>query len=100
MFLDQKCDDKYVYFPVIITKLGLLYHAIKSASIKSFKSVFNKRTNWYELRRTINDKIDWIPDKYNITQDEISVWRYLLRLFPNKNLGLSLIKSDYICYMM
>ena len=26
--------------------------------------------------------------------------RYLLRLFKNKNLRLSLIKSDYVCYLM
>ena len=60
-------------------KLGLLYyHAIKSGSIKSLKSVCNKRTNCYELRRTINDKIDCISDKYNpigYTQEEISAWK-------------------------
>ena len=60
-------------------KLGLLfYHAIKSGSIKSLKSVFNKINNCYELRRTVNDKIYWISDKYiylyNPTQEEISPW--------------------------
>ena len=63
-------------------KLGLLYyHAIKSGSIKSLKSVFNKRTNCYELRRTINDKIDWISHKYNPTQEEISAWKISFAAF-------------------
>ena len=74
-FLDLKCDDIYDKLFIFQSlsldtkKLGLLYyHAIKLGSIKSLKSVFNKRTNCYELRRTINDKIDWITNKYNLTQ--------------------------------
>ena len=87
-FLDLKCDDKYDKLFIFQSlsldtrKLGLLYyHAIKSGSIKSLKSVFNKRTNCYELRRTINDKIDWISDKYNPTQEEISAWKISFAAF-------------------
>ena len=87
-FLDLKFDDKYDKLFIFQSlsldtrKLGLLYYrAIKSGSIKSLKSVFNKRTNCYELRRTINDKIDWISDKYNPTQEEISVWKISFAAF-------------------
>ena len=87
-FLDLKFDDKYDKLFIFQSlsldtrNLGLLYyHAIKSGSIKSLKSVFNKRTNCYELRRTINDKIDWISDKYNPTQEEISAWKISLAAF-------------------
>ena len=87
-FLDLKFDNKYYKLFIFQSlsldtrKLGLLYyHAIKSGSIKSLKSVFNKRTNCYELRRTINDKIDWISDKYNPTQEEISAWKISFAAF-------------------
>ena len=67
-FVDLKCDDKLFIFQSLsldTKKLDLLYyHAIKSGSMKSLKSLFNKRTNGYELRRTINDKLDWISVKY------------------------------------
>ena len=66
----------YIYIYIYI-----YVFAIKSGSIKSLKSVFNKRTNCYELRRTINDKIDWISDKYNPTQEEISAWKISFAAF-------------------
>ena len=33
------------------------------------------------IRRTINDKIDWISDKYNPTQEEISAWKISFAAF-------------------
>ena len=43
--------------------------------------MFNKISNCDELRRTINDKIDWISDKYNHTQEEISAWKISFAAF-------------------
>ena len=57
--------------PTETRKLGLLYyHAIKSGSITSHKSVFNNRTMSYELRTIVNDNIDWKSANYSPTSVE------------------------------
>ena len=82
LFLNLKFKDtsyselfKMQSLPTETRKLGLLYyHAIKSCSITSHKSVFNNRTMSYELRTIVNDNIDWKSANYSPTSVELSSW--------------------------
>ena len=86
-----KCPlyDKLFIRPYLeweVVKMGrLFYHVFKSELLPGYKSIFNYRTNVYEIRKLkmFNDKsiTDWKSSAYIPTADEIIKWEKSLSLF-------------------
>ena len=53
----------------------IIYHVVTNKLIKSkqiIKCIYNSRSNYYELRYIINNKIDW---NMSIGEDNFSKWK-------------------------
>ena len=70
-------------YEISIERHQILYHVVKNKLIKnkkSIKCIYNSRSNSYELRYIINDKIDW---NMSISEDNFSVWKLSYITYKN-----------------
>lgn len=46
----------------------LLYHATKTKYIIDYRKIFNRKTNTFELRKLVNNIIDWTTPAYKLSE--------------------------------